>query len=219
MRVGFYTAFSRDPIHYALARGMLRSVREAMPGVPVVQFTNDISPAVLGVDEVRRLPDEPLCLITARHYSQAEGEWLLIDTDVLVQRDVRPVFEGAPWDLAVADREGTLVEGEAPYNPWTGGYNIGVVYQRNGRAFWQDVVEGLLKSEPRIRHWMGNQIIACKLITEGKHNVGILPGRIYNYPPKTAADDYSHAAVVHFKGPKRKQWLWDKLSEGRCAFA
>lgn len=218
MKVGFFTAFSRDPIHYVLASGMLRSVRAAMPGVEVVQFTDETSPPVIGVDDVIRLPKEPLCIATARHYSQCEGDWLLIDTDVLVQRDVQHVFDGATWDFAVTNREGTLVEGEVQ-NAWCGTYNIGVVFQRNGKAFWEAVVEALKLEPTKSQHWMGNQIVTTRLLNSGGWNFGVLPGYEFNYPPRTQGDDISHASIVHFKGPKRKMWLWEKLGGGKCAFA
>jgi hypothetical protein len=211
VRVGFYTAYERDPMHYVLGAAMIRSVKAAMPGVEIVQLTDETSPPVLGVDDVRRLPREPLCVGTARHYSLCEGEWLLLDTDILVQKDVRHLFDGATWDFAVTDRSGTLVSGES-LNPWCGDYNIGVFFQRNGRPFWERVVEELLKMESKHQKWMGNQIVSGRLLKEGGWNFAILPGIEFNYPPKHQKDDFSHASIVHFKGPKRKFWMWQ-----RCA--
>ena len=207
MRVGFYTAYKRDPIHYILGRNMVRSVRRAMPGVEITQLTDLTSPPVFGIDSIRRLPHEPLCIATARHYSLCDGDWLLIDTDIVVQRDVRPVFSDATWDFALTDRVGTLVPGESLF-PWCGQFNIGVVFQRNGRAFWSAVVDGLKKSSFDHQHWMGNQIVASRLIAAGGWNFTMLPGLEFNYPPRTSTDPAAHAAIVHYKGPQRKQWLY-----------
>lgn len=207
MRIGFYTTYERDPIHYVLGRNMIRSVRNVMPDVEITQLTDMTSAPVYGVDSIRRLPREPLCVATARHYSLCEGDWLLIDTDVIVQKDVRHVFDGATWDFALTDRDGTLVPGESLF-PWCGQFNIGVVFQRNGKEFWSAVVKGLLAGTKDERHWMGNQIVASKLLESRQWNMAMLPGHEFNYPPKKVNDDVSHASIVHYKGPCRKQWLY-----------
>jgi hypothetical protein len=211
VRIGFYTSFERDPIHYVLGRNMIKSVRKVMPDVEIVQLTDQKSAPVYGVDSIRRLPHEPLCLATARHYAHCEGDWLLIDTDTVVQKDVRHVFDGATWDFAITDRVGTLVPGETLF-PWCGNFNIGVVFQRNGKAFWSAVVDGLLKATKDDRHWMGNQIVASKVLEAGGLNYTILPGLEFNYAPKARTDDVSHASIVHYKGPTRKKWLYQQCA-------
>lgn len=207
MRIGFYTSFERDPIHYVLGRNMILSARKVMPDVEIVQLTDMKSAPIYGVDSIRRLPNEPLCVTTARHYSQCEGDWLLIDTDIVIRKDVRHVFDGATWDFALTDRLGTLVPGEKLF-PWCGRFNIGVVFQRNGKEFWSAVVEGLLKSPKDHQFWMGNQIVASKVLDGKNWNYVTIPGLEFNYPPKKKDDDVSHASILHYKGPDRKKWLY-----------
>jgi len=214
MRVGFYTSFRGDPLHYVLGGAMVRSVRATMPGVEIIQLTDDTSPKVLGVDEVRRAPREKMALDVVNHYSRCEGDWLLLDTDILVKRDIRGLFDGATWDLAFTDRDGMGEIGPkfAESNP----YNIGVVFQRNGKAFWEAVAEGLKKEEDKLQSWMGNQVVACRLINSGEWNTQFIPGGVYNYPPKSKEDSPPEAAILHFKGPKRKMWLWELASGVLC---
>lgn len=211
MRIGFYTTYERDPIHYVFGRHMIQSVRKVMPDVEITQLTDMTSAPVYGVDSIRRLPREPLCVSTARHYSLCEGDWLLIDTDIIVQKDVRHVFDGATWDFALTDRIGTTVPGESLF-PWCGKFNIGVVFQRNGKEFWSAVVNGLLKAPKDHRYWMGNQIVASELLEKGQWNYTLLPGLEFNYPPKTSHDNPSHASIVHYKGPTRKKWLYSQCA-------
>lgn len=220
MKIGFYTYFDRDPINYVLGRGMIKSVKALMPGVPVVQLTDEKSPIIYGVDEVRRLPFEDMCVHTARHYSLCEGEWILVDTDVLFQKDPRALFDGATWDVAVTDRKNTFISGDEEGCKFVENmpYNIGVVFQRNGKKFWEAVIEGLGKLDQPTRQWMGNQVVADRLLKEGGWNVAVIPGYLYNYPPKSREDDLSHAYIVHYKGLARKMMMWNKVS-GVCASA
>jgi hypothetical protein len=211
LRIGFYTTYERDPIHYILGRNMVRSIRKVMPDVEITQLTDLTSAPIYGIDSIRRLPREPLCIATARHYSLCEGDWLLIDTDVIIQKDVRHVFDGATWDFALTDRHGTLVPGEKLFM-WCGDFNIGVVFQRNGKEFWSEVVRRLLAAPKDHRHWMGNQIVASEVLKSRDWNYVLLPGVEFNYPPKNTEDRHEHAAIVHYKGPTRKRWLYQ-----RCA--
>src|SRR5437867_1594196 len=137
MTVGFFNVYRGDPVHLVLADLMIRSVREVMPGVPVVQFTDETSPAAYGVDEVRRLPKQPRAVLCVEHYAGCKGDWLLVDTDVIIQKDVRVVFND-DFDVAVTDREGTMVEGEMEeefhlFDQMP--HNIGVVFSRCP-TFW-----------------------------------------------------------------------------------
>lgn len=207
MRIGFYTAFDRDPIHYVLGRNMIQSAKRVMPDVEITQLTDMKSAPVYGVDSIRRLPREPMCVHTARHYSLCEGDWLLIDTDIVIQRDVRHLFDGATWDFAVTDRKGT-----GPTFDIYGDYNIGVIFQRDGKKFWSAVVSGLLKCPVKEQTWLGNQTVANRLLKEGGWNYSVIPGYEFNYPPRTKDDTHEHASIVHFKGSKRKGWLYQQCA-------
>lgn len=206
MTVGFFNVYLGSPIHTVLADLMIRSVRRTMPDVPIVMLTDEDTPAIYGVDEVRRLPKVPFDVLRCDHLMRCEGEWLYLDTDCIVQKDVRHVF-GSLFSIAVADREGCLVEGEEDLEfikntP----YNLGVVFSRSTR-FWGAVMEKLIQMTPERQEWMGIQFAACEVIGEGSFGTRILPGTIYNYAPHRFSDDVSQAAIVHYKGPTRKEWM------------
>lgn len=214
MNVGFYNAAGADARHSVMGDAMIRSVRETMPGVSVTQLTDLTSPALHGVSSVIRRAPAPLALATARLYSELEGEWLLVDTDVLVQRDVRHVFD-EPFDVAVVERGPTLVVGEMV--PGTKSrqfiermpHNIGVVFSRCP-AFWAEVARRMEQESEKLQAWMGNQEIACQLIREGKWRIRVLPAT-YNWAPAVSNEDVSQQAIVHYKGPVRKDWMLRRI--------
>lgn len=218
MNVGFYLIDTRtldSMCGYACARAMTRSVRKAMPGVPVVHFTDEESPAVDGVDDVRRLPPEPMARLRMRHHAQVEGDWLFVDTDVLIQQDVRPVFDD-PFDIAVTTRDWghvQLAERFADRMP----YNMGVVFSRSS-TFWRAVLERVARMEKSYQRWMGDQEAFNHLIRLKLCNVAKLSGTIYNFPPDLDPSPESlkqerEAAILHFKGPQRKPLMLRRIGE------
>jgi hypothetical protein len=212
MRVGFYLTGAQP----RWTPTMLQSVRAAMPGVRLVQLTDETSPAVSGVD-VHRLPAAPLSLHRARHFASLVGDWLLLDTDVIAQRDVRAVFAD-PFDVALADRQWT----KTPRGGYRAGgqpeyvarfpYNAGVVFSR-APAFWAEVVR-YLTSRPALQtSWTGDQEAICTLAASGRYRVKVLPGMIYNFPPEGLDDpDTPRAALVHYKGKHRKPYLLARIA-------
>lgn len=231
MRLGFYNTYEGGPaIHIVLADKMIRSAREHLPGVEIVQFTDEESPAIAGVDTVLRMPHGPLALATARHYARtAPGDWLLVDTDVVIQRDVRDVFEDQDFDVAVCDRGGTLVAGETNLSTASGKfmdempYNIGVVFSR-APDFWAAVADGVAAGPAKDQHWMANQRVACRIIKACAQGTGVWRIKVlpcaYNFAPTNEGDDVSGAAIVHYKGPTRKAWMLNRLKrELECASA
>lgn len=217
MRIGFYLVWRGDTVHYVLADMMLRSVRKHMPSVEVVQLTDEKSPAVYGVNEVRRLPDAPRDVQRVEHLCRCEGDWVFVDTDVLFQRDVSGVFDyhwtARDWDIGLCDRDGCLVEGEDELEfikatP----YNLGVIFSRS-RAFWRATKEKLLAMSPERQDWLGIQFGACEVIADGWHGLYILPGKFYNYAPHDTKDEAKDASIVHYKGPFRKRMMLDRFLE------
>jgi hypothetical protein len=200
MRIGFFTVFRHDPQHYVLGAALIRSVRAVMPEVPVIQLTDDTSPPVLGVDSVVRLPSGPMLERRIEHYAACEGDWLLVDTDVQVRQDVRSVFTDS-FDVAVTDRFWSHLPQSR--EDWVMPFNTGVVFSRSP-AFWQRVLEEWKRAEAT--DWMSEQRAVYQAVRSGLFRVKILPGMIYNYPPKDPVDLCKDAALVHYKGP-RKEWL------------
>lgn len=207
MRVGFYsTATSADAPHYQQAGMLLQSLRRWMPGVPVSQFTDELSPAVADVDDVRRLPAAPMAQLRPLHWSRSEGEWLFLDTDIIVRRDVAGVFDER-FDIALADRNWTHME-PTPGLTRKMPYNAGVAFSRCP-TFWRYVYDEVMARPHWAVDFMGDQRAIALVL--GKHPVTfdleVLPGMVYNYPPN-ALDDRGifDAAIVHFKG-SRKAWM------------
>lgn len=225
MTVGFFfvdTGTSDTASGIAGAKALMASVRRLMPGVEVVQFTDETTGAVEGVDAVRRLPREPLAVLRVRHQGAVTGEWLFVDTDVVIQREVRPVFD-APFDVAVTSRNWThlkLIQNFAELMP----FNTGVVFSRSPK-FWAAVLAKMDKYSERLQAWMGDQQAICDVIaSRGRFRVVILKGTRYNFPPAIDPDAEAlkaqrKASILHFKGVERKVLLdaWVQEQADPCA--
>ena len=225
MTVGFFlvdTGSVDGALGVVCAAALVRSVRASMPGVAVVQFTDEQTAAVAGVNEVRRLPAEPMARLRMRHHAQAKGEWLFVDSDVLIQRDVRKVFAG-PFDVALTTRNWkhlTPAEGFARRMP----FNVGVVFSRTP-GFWRAVYDRVLHMPEELQHWMGDQQAICDLVASGpKFTIAYLKGSKYNLPPALVDDAdglnqrlQAKASILHFKGLERKTLLLARIrKEGLC---
>lgn len=198
------------------AEALIRSVRATMPGVPVVQFTDERTAAVSGVDVVARLPLEPLARLRVRHQAACEGDWLFVDTDVVIQRDVRPVFDQS-FDIAITTRNWKHLKVAVGFSERMP-FNTGVVFSRCP-AFWQDVYKRLGKLPAEAQAWMGDQQAICDLIaSKPRYDIAFLKGSRYNLPPAMAPDDTelsaqleAKASILHFKGGERKALLLQRI--------
>lgn len=200
MRVGFFTVFRKDPQHYVLAQSLIRSVHATMPGVPIVQLTDDTSPPVLGADLVERNEKGPMLERRLEHYARREGDWLLVDTDIIIRADVRDVWDD--FDVALADRAWPhLPQSEEVYR--TMPFNTGVAFSRNHK-FWVDVLAVWRKADNK--DWLSEQRAVWQVVRTGMYRVRILDGNRYNYPPKNQLDKLQDVAIAHYKGP-RKDWM------------
>lgn len=194
-----------DPTGYATGDFLVQSIRAAMPGVDVVQLTDMDSPALIGVDDVVRRPAAPLARFIAEQWASLEGDWFFCDTDVVVQRDIRPVFDQLAFDLAVATREGTYLPGEAGgefmrRNP----YNCGVLYSK-GQAARIELLRRVAALSAEEQAWLGVQLAVATMQPLVLYNT-------FNYPPLRPDDPcVPNAHVVHYKGPWRKRLLLDRI--------
>lgn len=227
MKVGFLHVGS-DESGRLCAEGMARSVKRVMPSVEVIQFTDHTTAQVPGADEVYRLWSQSGSMAMARFWCQAQldGDWLFLDTDVIVQQDVRKVFRGR-FHIAVTTRNWRHLKeakGFAERMP----FNTGVIFSRS-KKFWQDAYDLLNVSDAVDQDFMGHQEIICDLIASDRYEIAYVKGSRYNCPPfvpggKEGGDPdlsdrmVAEAAIVHYKGAQRKQMMLDRIrAEGLCA--
>lgn len=182
------------------AKALISSVRRVMPDVEIFQLTDGKTRGYPGVGVIRLDDDVPMAIRRMLLHASLPGDWLFVDTDVVIQKDVRHVFED-DFDIAVTDRVGSAWENSPDVVGMP--YNMGVTFSRNP-AFWAAAAEKLKTLPAKLQQWEGDQRVVCSLTKDW--NTKVLPGLIYNHTPYTPEEDRSHAAILHFKG-HRKVWL------------
>lgn len=197
MTVGFFTVFRSDPRHFLHAASLVRESPS-----PVVQLTDDRTPVVPGVSGVRRIHHGPMLERRLEHYGNVDGDWLLVDTDVSIRKDVSSVFDDPAFDVALTDRNWPHLP-QASDVLQTMPFNTGVAFSR-APGFWRDVLKAWMAEGKT--DWLSEQRAVYAVVRSGQWRVKILPGQIYNYPPQSQ-DDTTDAAIYHYKGPHRKLWL------------
>jgi hypothetical protein len=204
MTVGFFLVLRADTAHYLHAAALVKEASRYMPGVDVVQLTDATTPAVPGAT-VQRLPSAaPLLEQRLTHYAACSGEWLFLDTDVVIRNNVAGVFDDPVFDVALCDRNWPHVpQGEQMLQ--TMPFNTGVVFSRS-QAFWQRALETWRAFDQATKNdWMSEQMAVYHVVRSGQFRVKILTGVHYNYPPNGPDDMPVIAALLHYKGP-RKPW-------------
>lgn len=204
MTVGFFHV-GRSEVHERLAARLIWSVRAAMPGVRIAHLTDLDTPAMAGADALVRLEltSGKIALQCVEAYAAVHGDWLFVDTDVRIQRDVRCIFD-RQFDIAVSDRAGTLLDKELGTKFMAQmPYNKGAVFSRSP-TFWSEAVDTLRSMSEKRQNWMGDQDAMNRVIRTCRYRVEVLPNE-FNYPPKSKDENLSAKAIIHFKGP-RKAW-------------
>jgi len=194
--------------HHAIPSFMVASVKAAMPGAEIVQMTDQVTAPVPGVDSVVRheWDGAKLMIFRIAHLAALErAACVILDTDVIVQRSLAPVFEQA-FDVALTVRHEPVktfdktrdLAAEMPYN-------TGVMFSREPR-FWKAALE-CCRGLPEKQHdWWGDQVSVKAVADSGQFNVLELPCDVYNYSPSTESEDVGARHVVHYKGA-RKVWM------------
>lgn len=212
MRAGVFLQGDNED-YYRMGKLTVESVHDTMPGVDVVHFTDANTPMLEGADSVRRIT-EPLPMAVRRmtHNANVLGDWLFIDCDVIVQKDVRDVFEH-DFDVALTDRIGTITN-EAEYARVMP-FNLGVSFSRNPK-FWRRVLYHMQTIAPKLQQWTGDQLVICEMIKQrvaSDFKIRTLPGLHFNFPPPSEDDPrMKEAYIVHYKGA-RKEWLLGRKRE------
>jgi len=191
------------------ARAMVKSAKKLMPFTSIVQFTDEKTPKIKGVDAVRRKPSEPMGLLRMRHCAGVDGNWLFVDTDILFQQPVEIVFKRS-FDVAVTKRDWAHLKpatGFADRMP----FNTGVVFSRCPH-FWAEAYTRLRSLDDDAQDFMGEQQVICDVAAGDRYHVLQLSGTTYNFPPEipgtpSPAKLYKRASIIHFKGPRKSLML------------
>ena len=202
MQLGIFHIGTRDDRNQ-IGSLAAKVAKHTMPNVEVCHLTDTDTPMLEGADRAIRMErNVPMAVFRMQHH-QAEGDWLFIDTDVLIHQDVQDVFENDdPFDIAIASR----VKGDGAHGPAfvEMPHNMGVVFSRSP-VFWKAVEAELLTYDRQKQEWMGDQLAVCRLIKRNEFRCLVVPGEKYNFPPFRPYDT-NNASIVHYKGP-RKPWL------------
>lgn len=202
-----------------IARIMIASVRRAMPDVELVQMTNADTPA-LPVDRVvRKTLNHTFWVPWLMEFvSELPGEVLFLDSDIVVQKDLAPLFSvGA--DLVITSRGPKVFAGrQMPFL-------LGVVASRRPELWLELRDRVLAMPDKEDQGWWGSQVAVYDLWMDeqngrGKWKVTAVDCDPHNYVPKGPEDAPADKWVLHYKGKKRKPWMlarWAHLLEERVA--
>lgn len=203
-----------------LTRVMIASARRAMPGIKVKMLTDDRTPPIESADEVLRRPiaGMPWIVWVCDFCAKLDGEVLYLDTDVVIQKDLRALFR-VPADVVLPYRGPKVVDGRQ--QPFL----FGVVAYRT-REFWDEVRDRVkAMPDPIDQGWWGSQVAVFEMWMEenngrGKWKISSVPCSEYNYTPRDPHEDPQGKWMLHYKGRKRKTWMlakWGHLLENRAA--
>lgn len=195
MKVAFLHA-RQDP---KFAHFMLASVRRHMPAAELVHLTDEETPGIDGCRVVRgRWCGNPM-LLKMRHLSDLTGDVLALDTDVIVQADLSPVFY-FPFDVALTWRDGPIWDQKGNDLTKIMPINCGVMFSRNP-AYWAACLAWCARHD--IQDWYADQLAVANV---RGFDVLRLHCDNFNHTPLQKADDVSGKYAVHYKG-KRKEWM------------
>lgn len=192
-----------------LARIMVASARRTMPDVRIKMLTNDLTRAIEGADEVLRKPTKGWAWIPwlCDFCAQIEGQVLYMDTDVVIQKDLRPLFK-VPGDIILTTRGPKEIEGrQMPFL-------FGCVAYRT-KEIWFEIRDRVLAMPDKADlGWWGSQVAVFDMWMEekngrGKWQMPVVSCDPHNYTPKNEKDAPADKWVLHYKGKKRKQWMLD----------
>ena len=208
MRIAYFCC---HPDHLKLGALSVASARACMPGVEIVHLTDEVTGKLQGADTVMRFATEGN--FWRRSWTAAaalDGDVLLLGTDTIFRRDVTGVF-AQPFTIAlphIADKR------------WK--WDAGTVFSRRPDFFMAmagDPVSLLPHDSLDVDRYLTEYHRCVASLGAG---VKALPGEIYGYVPKSATDPgISGAAIVHYRGP-RKRWMlpeWDVETERCIAWA
>jgi hypothetical protein len=195
-----------------LAELMVKSCRSAMPGIEIVQITNQYSRKLPFVDRVdtRVWKHGMDWLPYVSDYYAELGECLILDSDIIVQKDLRRLKE-LNVDLAVPVRRKAISSDDGAVM----NVQMGVCYSNNS-DLWKEISKRVRKMErPIDRNWWGIQLVLWDMLLEcskgeSKFNLKAVKHRDFNYTPQDEKDAPEDVWAIHYKGQNRKGWMLKK---------
>lgn len=184
-----------------LAQMMVHSCKAL--GYEVWQISDMTAPEIPGVDSISRA--EMNCgrmLFRARELAPLKAPYALLDTDMLVVRDIEEGFGG---DVSLTWRAKHMVVTKDEPAPLRMPYNGGVVFVQS-QEFMQDCYDRMTKMEPKRQDWYGDQIALRDAAESGKYKVKELRDETWNFCPDSENHDIPKVRIYHFKG-LRKQFM------------
>ena len=192
------------------AQAMIWAVRRHMPDAPIFQLADEDTPLVDGARAIRMPNDfDHLTLFRMHHLSLLEGDVLCLDTDVIVQADLRPIFS-FDFDVALTKRDHKVVDQEGRDLSKIMPYNTGVTFQRSGRV-WGECLAAVKDCG---FGWYSDQLAAAQL--DKFYRVLKLNCDNFNHKPASADEDIAARYAVHYKGKARK-FLDERIDRGDFA--
>lgn len=192
-----------------VAQIMVASVKRVMPAAKIVQMTDYDTKPVTGVDEVIRKRYDGRFLMPYRmlHLQDfPESQAIFLDTDVVVHKDLAPVFD-EEFDVGLTIRLEPIMGPNGADVTKAMPYNTGVMFSKQtGKPFWAEAHQYCLSLPKEAREWWGDQLSVKAVADTTSLKVKTFPCDLYNYTPESQNEDLSNKFVVHYKG-ERKQWM------------
>ena len=148
------------------------------------------------------------------------GEWLVLDTDVLIEKPVQFVFRKYAFDIGVSKRNWDHLK---PAAGFTGRmpYNTGVLFSRCPHFFGEAYTRPRNLSNEE-QHWMGEQTVMNEILNEERprYKIRFMNGNVFNFPPPVKdpgakeqfRETLKQVHITHYKGEKRKAMLMERLA-------
>jgi hypothetical protein len=194
-----------------LARAMIQSAREAMPGCELVQFTDmDTKPLVDRVVRKPRYEGMFWMPYVCDFMAETDEEVLLLDTDIIVRKDLRKLFEPKA-DMVVTFRARPVKAGHRTMH-----ILVGVIASRN-KEIWKEASRRISAMDGKDdKNWWGIQLVLWDMLCESQRGespfaIAAVDQKQFNYVPKYEEDIPENAWAIHFKGIDRKLWMLNRF--------
>jgi hypothetical protein len=177
------------------AQLMVNSVKKL--GYHITQLSCPQAPKVNGANEVIRRPmKEGRMLFRARFLADQQPPYVMLDTDMIVARDISEGFGG---DVALTWRAKHMVLSKDEKEPLRMPYNGGVIFVQN-QSFMEDCLEEMERMPPKRQDWYGDQLALVKVAESGKYKVKELRDETWNFCPDSRGHDIPNVKIYHYKG-------------------